>query len=51
MLLLLYCFTGKYQVWQLFDGLNWLQIENDHVIESNYCQPGAKGITIVTQLG
>ncbi|KAK3544632.1 hypothetical protein QTP86_019125 [Hemibagrus guttatus] len=51
MLLLLYCFTGKQYEWQLFDGRTWLPIINDHLIESNYCQPGAKGITIVTRLG
>ncbi|XP_058272553.1 uncharacterized protein si:ch211-244b2.3 isoform X2 [Hemibagrus wyckioides] len=43
--------SGKYYVWQLFDGRNWFQIENDHVIESNYCQLDAKGITIFTHLG
>ncbi|XP_041833037.1 uncharacterized protein si:ch211-244b2.3 isoform X2 [Melanotaenia boesemani] len=29
----------------------WLRIDNDHVIETHYCQPGAKGITINTSQG
>ncbi|KAJ8381953.1 hypothetical protein SKAU_G00027310 [Synaphobranchus kaupii] len=37
----------QYQ-WQLNDGQQWMSINNDHVIEAHYCQPGAKGITIFT---
>lgn len=32
--------------WQLFNGQQWVSIANDFVIETHYCQPGAKGITI-----
>ncbi|XP_034019200.1 uncharacterized protein si:ch211-244b2.3 [Thalassophryne amazonica] len=38
----------KHYEWQLSDGRQWYRIDNDHVIESHYCQPGAKGITINT---
>ncbi|XP_030005311.1 uncharacterized protein LOC115429749 [Sphaeramia orbicularis] len=34
--------------WQLSDGRQWQRIDNDHVIETHYCQPGAKGISINT---
>ncbi|XP_012725176.2 protein mono-ADP-ribosyltransferase PARP11 isoform X2 [Fundulus heteroclitus] len=37
--------------WQLLTGSQWLKIDNDHVIETHYCHPGAKGITINTSLG
>uniref|UniRef100_A0A8C9YXS8 Uncharacterized LOC116060023 n=1 Tax=Sander lucioperca TaxID=283035 RepID=A0A8C9YXS8_SANLU len=37
---------GKHFEWQLSNGHQWMPIENDHVIETHYCQPGAKGITI-----
>uniref|UniRef100_UPI0037E86C15 uncharacterized protein n=1 Tax=Semicossyphus pulcher TaxID=241346 RepID=UPI0037E86C15 len=43
--------SGKHYEWQLFTGNQWLQTENDHVIETHYCQPGAKGITINTSHG
>ncbi|XP_008277102.1 uncharacterized protein LOC103355183 isoform X2 [Stegastes partitus] len=43
--------SGKYYGWQLLVGHQWLPIENDHVIETHYCQPGAKGITINTNHG
>ncbi|XP_054480472.1 E3 ubiquitin-protein ligase DTX1 [Anoplopoma fimbria] len=36
----------KHYEWQLLNGRQWLSIDNDHVIETHYCQPGAKGITI-----
>lgn len=36
----------KHYEWQLSNGQQWLPIDNDHVIETHYCQPGAKGITI-----
>lgn len=44
----IFCFTvnGKHYEWQLSDGHQWLPIDHDHVIETHYCQPGAKGITI-----
>nr|XP_054595721.1 uncharacterized protein si:ch211-244b2.3 isoform X1 [Nothobranchius furzeri] len=37
--------------WQLLTGNQWQRIDNDHVIETHYCQPGAKGITINTSQG
>ncbi|XP_060745201.1 zinc finger CCCH-type antiviral protein 1-like [Tachysurus vachellii] len=43
--------SGKPYEWQLFDGQQWLQIQNDIIIECNYCQPGTKGITIDTDKG
>ncbi|KAM9845708.1 protein mono-ADP-ribosyltransferase PARP12 isoform 2-T2 [Aulostomus maculatus] len=43
--------NGKHYEWQLSDGRQWLPIDNDHVIETHYCQPGAKGITINTSHG
>ncbi|XP_061106684.1 uncharacterized protein LOC133134498 [Conger conger] len=35
-------------LWQLNDGQQWMNINNDHVIEAHYCQPGARGIKIFT---
>ncbi|XP_076860827.1 uncharacterized protein LOC143514007 isoform X1 [Brachyhypopomus gauderio] len=43
--------VGKQYEWRLFDGQQWFSICNDHIIESNYCQPGARGMTINTHLG
>ncbi|MED6260726.1 hypothetical protein ATANTOWER_027357 [Ataeniobius toweri] len=43
--------SGNHYEWQLLTGNQWLKIDNDHVIETHYCQPGAKGITINTSLG
>lgn len=43
--------NGKHYEWQLSDGHCWLPIDNDHVIETHYRQPGAKGITINTPHG
>ncbi|XP_038150108.1 uncharacterized protein LOC119789338 isoform X1 [Cyprinodon tularosa] len=43
--------SGNHYEWQLLNGNQWLKIENDHVIETHYCQAGAKGITINTSLG
>uniref|UniRef100_A0A667Z5E7 Uncharacterized LOC115355056 n=1 Tax=Myripristis murdjan TaxID=586833 RepID=A0A667Z5E7_9TELE len=40
--------SWKRYEWQLSDGHRYLRIDNDHVIEAHYCQPGAKGITINT---
>ncbi|XP_030629475.1 zinc finger CCCH-type antiviral protein 1 [Chanos chanos] len=37
--------------WQLFDGEQWLQIAHDDIIETHYCQPGAKGMTLNTKIG
>ncbi|XP_060885793.1 uncharacterized protein si:ch211-244b2.3 [Labrus mixtus] len=37
--------------WQLLVGQQWLPIDNDHVIETHYCHPGAQGITINTIQG
>ncbi|KAJ8392358.1 hypothetical protein AAFF_G00077220 [Aldrovandia affinis] len=39
---------GQLYQWQLNDGQQWVSINNDHVIEAHYCQPGAKGITLFT---
>ncbi|XP_010885694.1 uncharacterized protein si:ch211-244b2.3 [Esox lucius] len=41
---------GSHFEWQLYEGQQWLHIDNDHVIETHYCQPGAKGMTIYTSL-
>ncbi|TMS02739.1 Zinc finger CCCH-type antiviral protein 1 [Larimichthys crocea] len=41
----------KHYEWQLSVGNQWLRIDNDHVIETHYCHPGAKGITINTSHG
>lgn len=38
--------NAKHYDWQLLIGQQWLSINNDHVIEAHYCQPGAKGITL-----
>ncbi|KAL7882849.1 hypothetical protein SRHO_G00005070 [Serrasalmus rhombeus] len=43
--------SGNSSQWQLFDGQQWSQICNDHIIECHYCQPGARGMTIYTNLG
>uniref|UniRef100_A0A3P9MXK3 Uncharacterized LOC103459200 n=1 Tax=Poecilia reticulata TaxID=8081 RepID=A0A3P9MXK3_POERE len=45
-----YPHDNHYQ-WQLLNGNQWLKIDNDHVIETHYCHPGAKGISINTRLG
>uniref|UniRef100_A0A4W5LGG2 WWE domain-containing protein n=1 Tax=Hucho hucho TaxID=62062 RepID=A0A4W5LGG2_9TELE len=37
---------GSHFVWQLYEGQRWLSVDNDHVIETHYCQPGAKGMNI-----
>ncbi|KAG7456226.1 hypothetical protein MATL_G00249490 [Megalops atlanticus] len=39
---------GQRYQWQLSDRQVWRPIENDHVIETHYCQPGATGITLFT---
>ncbi|XP_010736928.3 uncharacterized protein si:ch211-244b2.3 isoform X1 [Larimichthys crocea] len=41
----------KHYEWQLSVGNQWLRIDNDHMIETHYCHPGAKGITINTSHG
>ncbi|XP_071358314.1 protein mono-ADP-ribosyltransferase PARP12 isoform X2 [Trachinotus anak] len=43
--------SGKHYEWQLSNGRQWLKVDNDHVIETHYCQPGAKGIAINTTHG
>ncbi|KAF4079556.1 hypothetical protein AMELA_G00179440 [Ameiurus melas] len=43
--------SGKHYEWQLCYGQQWFPIANDHIIECNYCQPGARGITIDTHMG
>ncbi|RVE56655.1 hypothetical protein OJAV_G00223640 [Oryzias javanicus] len=43
--------SGKYFEWQLLIKNQWMRIDNDHVIETHYCQPGAKGMTINTTVG
>lgn len=37
---------GRRFQWQLNKGSSWENIDNDHVIEINYCLPHAKGITL-----
>ncbi|GAA6221132.1 uncharacterized protein LOC108889269 isoform X2 [Lates japonicus] len=37
---------GRYYQWQLNDGCGWKDIENDHVIEAQYCLPHTKSIKI-----
>ncbi|XP_069048930.1 uncharacterized protein [Lepisosteus oculatus] len=39
---------GKPYQWMLHDGQQWLNLSHDHIIETHYCQPGAKGITLNT---
>ncbi|KAJ8262005.1 hypothetical protein GJAV_G00161010 [Gymnothorax javanicus] len=41
--------ANRHYQWQLYDGQRWIRINNDHVIEAHYCQPGAKGIKIFTE--
>lgn len=41
----------KHYEWRCSVGDQWLPINNDHVIETHYCQPGAKGIAIHTTQG
>uniref|UniRef100_A0A3B3BHL9 WWE domain-containing protein n=1 Tax=Oryzias melastigma TaxID=30732 RepID=A0A3B3BHL9_ORYME len=43
--------TLEYYEWQLMIKNRWLRIDGDHVIETHYCQPGAKGMTINTTKG
>ncbi|XP_032445159.1 uncharacterized protein LOC116736657 [Xiphophorus hellerii] len=43
--------SDNHYQWQLLNSNQWLNIDNDHVIETHYCQPGAKGISINTSLG
>uniref|UniRef100_A0A3Q1K5V5 WWE domain-containing protein n=1 Tax=Anabas testudineus TaxID=64144 RepID=A0A3Q1K5V5_ANATE len=43
--------SGKRYEWRLLVGSQWLTIDNDHVIETHYCHPGATGITINTSQG
>ncbi|XP_074481000.1 uncharacterized protein LOC141761531 isoform X1 [Sebastes fasciatus] len=38
--------NGKHYEWQLSNGHQWLPVDHDYVIETHYCQPGAKGITL-----
>lgn len=49
--LLYFTVSGKHYEWRLFVGHQWLPVDNDHVIETHYCHPGAKGITINTSHG
>lgn len=37
---------GRYYQWQLNDGHGWKNIDNDHVIEAQYCLPHSKSIKI-----
>ncbi|XP_072233362.1 uncharacterized protein [Leuresthes tenuis] len=41
----------KHYEWQILFGNQWQRIENDHVIETHYCHPGAKEISINTNQG
>ncbi|XP_040885590.1 uncharacterized protein si:ch211-244b2.4 isoform X2 [Toxotes jaculatrix] len=43
---------GQCYQWQLKDGDDWKSIDNDHIIEAQYCLPHTKGIKIYnTQYG
>ncbi|KAG7225692.1 hypothetical protein INR49_012278 [Caranx melampygus] len=37
---------GRYYQWQLNDGSGWEDVDNDHVIEAQYCLPHTKSIKI-----
>ncbi|XP_073336641.1 uncharacterized protein [Pagrus major] len=37
---------GRYYQWQLNDGRGWKDIDNDHIIEAQYCLPHSKSIKI-----
>ncbi|KAM8740406.1 uncharacterized protein AB9X84_020266 [Acanthopagrus schlegelii] len=37
---------GRYYQWQLNDGRGWKSIDNDHIIEAQYCLPHSKSIKI-----
>ncbi|XP_036978405.1 uncharacterized protein si:ch211-244b2.4 [Acanthopagrus latus] len=37
---------GRYHQWQLNDGRGWKSIDNDHIIEAQYCLPHSKSIKI-----
>lgn len=43
--------TSNYYEWQLFNGNQWVYINNDFIIETHYCQPGASGIRINLNTG
>ncbi|CAJ1054742.1 uncharacterized protein LOC109998776 [Xyrichtys novacula] len=43
--------NNKYYEWQLLVGHQWQRVDNDHIIETHYCHPGAKGIHINTRNG
>ncbi|XP_029901555.1 protein mono-ADP-ribosyltransferase PARP12 isoform X2 [Myripristis murdjan] len=38
--------NGQFYQWQLNDGKGWKKIDNDHIIEAQYCLPNTKGIKI-----
>ncbi|XP_040005161.1 protein mono-ADP-ribosyltransferase PARP12 [Xiphias gladius] len=37
---------GRYYQWQLNDGTGWKDVDNDHIIEAQYCLPHTKSIKI-----
>ncbi|XP_026182068.1 protein mono-ADP-ribosyltransferase PARP12 [Mastacembelus armatus] len=37
---------GRYYQWQLHNGRCWQDVENDHIIEAQYCLPHTKSIKI-----
>uniref|UniRef100_A0A8C4RYG8 Uncharacterized LOC114662882 n=1 Tax=Erpetoichthys calabaricus TaxID=27687 RepID=A0A8C4RYG8_ERPCA len=41
--------NNKHYQWMLHDGDQWININHDSIIETHYCQPGAKGIKIFTR--
>ncbi|XP_029017985.1 uncharacterized protein si:ch211-244b2.4 isoform X2 [Betta splendens] len=38
--------NGRPYQWQLHDGKGWKDVENDHIIEAQYCLPHTKSIKI-----
>ncbi|MBN3290736.1 PAR12 polymerase, partial [Polypterus senegalus] len=41
--------NNKHYQWMLHDRHQWKNIDHDSIIETHYCQPGAKGIKICTR--
>lgn len=38
--------SGQFYQWQLNDGNGWKDIDNDNIIEAQYCLPHSKSIKI-----
>ncbi|XP_056223496.1 uncharacterized protein si:ch211-244b2.4 [Seriola aureovittata] len=37
---------GRFHQWQLNDGTGWMDVDNDHIIEAQYCLPHTKSIKL-----